>query len=62
MVDVEPARVVEAGVWDVVAEREATDRGQARVGSAFVPVAEPRPRTRQAHRVPALNAPVVAPL
>ena len=61
MVDVEPARVVEAGVWDVVAEWEATDRGQARVGSAFVPVAEPRPRTRQAHRVPALNAPVVAP-
>ena len=62
MVDVESARVVEAGVWDVVAEREATDRGQARVGSAFVPVAEPRPLTRQAHRVPALNAPVVAPL
>lgn len=36
--------------------------GQARVGSAFVPVAEPGPRTRQAHRVPALNAPVAAPL
>lgn len=62
MVDVAPARVVEAGVRDVVADREATDRGQARAGSAFVPVAEPRPRTRQAHRVQALNAPVAAPL
>lgn len=60
MVDVALARVVEAGVQDV-ADLEATDQGQARAGNAFVPVAVPRPRTRQAHHVPALNAPVAAP-
>ena len=61
MVDVALARVVEAGVQDV-ADLEATDPGQARVGNASVPVAVQRPLTRQAHHVPALNAPVAAPL